>query len=323
MMSSLHIGYVHWNDEGAQFPSAVYIESPQVAPVLIVDVEGNADGFTSGEVALPNFSNLQQENYRITVSNGGTQPLQYKLEASHDWIKVSQQQGNIAYGDDIIVSVDWDQVHEDVTGEVIISSGSHSVKVIVQAQVIQADQIDKFPAMTFVGSNGVIVIEAEHTCERQPADTTYFEVIEKYGRSLSSVKLFPTTAQYEFSEEAPYLEYRFYVGEEGEYTVIVHTAPTNPLTEDSRLPYAVGIDGGEPVKADMLPADFAAGESWHWSESVMNNVHTHDTKHHLTAGVHTLRFYVLHAAIVLQKLVITKDALPYSYFGPQESYFKG
>lgn len=322
MMSSLHIGYVNWNDEGAQFPNAVYIESPNEAPVLIVDVEGNADCFTSGQVALPNFSNLQQENYRITVSNGGTQPLQYRLEASHDWIKASQQQGNIVYGDDIIVSIDWDQVHEDVTGEIIISSGSDSVKVMVQAQVIQADQVDKLPALTFVGSNGVIVIEAEHTCDRQPAEATHFEVIEKYGRSLSSMKLFPTTAQFESSEEAPYLEYRFYVGEEGTYTVIVHTAPTNPLAEENRLPYAVGIDGGEPVKADMLPANFAAGESWDWSESVMNNVHTHATEHHLTAGVHTLRFYILHAAIVLQKLVITKDTLPYSYFGPQESYFK-
>jgi hypothetical protein len=319
MMSSLHIGYVNWNDEGAQFPNAVYIESTQEAPVLIVDVEGNADCFTSGEVELPNFSNLQQENYRITISNGGTQPLQYRLETSHDWIKTSQQQGNIVYGDDIIVSVDWDQVHNDVTGEIIISSGSDSMKVMIQAQVIQVDEL---PSMTFVGSNGVIVIEAEHTCDRQAGEKAHFEVIEKYGRSLSSIKLFPTTAQYESSEAAPYLEYRFYVGEEGTYTVFVHTAPTNPLTEENRLPYAVGIDGGEPVKADMLPANFAAGESWDWSESVMNNIHTHGTEHHLTAGVHTLRFYVLHAAIVLQKLVITKDALPYSYFGPQESYFK-
>lgn len=319
MMSSLHIGYVNWNDEGAQFPNAVYIESTQEAPVLIVDVEGNADCYTSGEVELPNFSNLQQENYRITISNGGTQPLQYRLEASHDWIKTSQQQGNIIYGDDIIVSVDWDQVYEDVTGEIIISSGNDSVKVRVQAQVIQVDEL---PSMTFVGSNGVIVIEAEHTCNRQAGKKAHFEVIEKYGRSLSSMKLFPTTAEFESSEEAPYLEYRFYVGKEGTYTVIVHTAPTNPLTEENRLPYAVGIDGGKPVKADMLPANFAAGESWDWSESVMNNVHTHATEHHLTAGVHTLRFYVLHAAIVLQKLVITKNTLPYSYFGPQESYFK-
>lgn len=319
MMSSLHIGYVNWNDEGAKYPSVTYVEPSQEAPVLIVDVEGNTNGFTSGEVELPTFSNLQQESYRITVSNGGKLPLQYQLEASQDWIMTSRLQGNIEYGDDIIVTIDWDQLHDDMTGEIIITYGNQSVRVIVSARVIQ---VNALPANTFVGSNGVIVMEAEHTSDQHAGEVGHFEVIEKYGRSLSSVKLFPTTAQYESSEEAPYLEYRFYVEEEGSYEVIVHTAPTNPLTEQSRLPYAIGIDGGELVEAEMLPADFAAGESWDWSESVMNNVHTHATEHDLKAGVHTLRFYVLHAAIVLQKLVITKDALPYSYFGPQESYFK-
>lgn len=55
----------------------------------------------------------------------------------------------------------------------------------------------------------------------------------------------------------------------------------------------------------------------------MNNIHTSTTTHKLKKGTHTLHFYGLDAGLVLQKLVLTKNPLPYSYFGPQESFYKG
>ncbi|WP_179032080.1 hypothetical protein [Paenibacillus kribbensis] len=48
-----------------------------------------------------------------------------------------------------------------------------------------------------------------------------------------------------------------------------------------------------------------------------------ETQHPLTAGMHTLRFYVLDTGLVLQKLVLSRKPLPCSYFGPRESFCKG
>ncbi|MNJ04686.1 hypothetical protein D3C73_1655580 [compost metagenome] len=55
----------------------------------------------------------------------------------------------------------------------------------------------------------------------------------------------------------------------------------------------------------------------------MDNIHLAKTCHALTAGVHTLRFYGLDAGLVLQKLVLSTEPLPSSYFGPEESYCTG
>ncbi|MGG4220481.1 glycosyl hydrolase 115 family protein [Paenibacillus jamilae] len=318
MMSSAHIGYVNWNDEGWQYPEFKYIE-PKEKAMMIVDVEGTDGGFTAGTVALPPFTSLQKECYRITVSNAGKQAFAFHLETDADWIKTDPTHGSVLTGETIEVQVDWGRLNVSATGRIIIVCGDQTVKVTVIAEVVHTDNL---PVLTFAEAHGVIAIEAEHTCGREVAGEVHWEIIKGYGRSLSSIKLFPTTALFERIEDAPYLEYRICTAEEQIYTLTVYTAPTNPLGEGRRLKYAVAFDGHQPVLADMLPLEFAAGESRHWSESVMNNIHTSTTQHPLAAGMHTLRLYVLDAGLVLQKLVLSHEPLLCSYFGPEESFCK-
>ncbi|WP_018752438.1 glycosyl hydrolase 115 family protein [Paenibacillus sanguinis] len=322
MMSSAHIGYANWNDEGWQYPAYSYVV-PQKNAWMMVDVEGTLGGFGSGTLALPTFTNVHKESYRVTISHAGEQVLDYCVKPNADWIKLERQQGSYLQGEDLYVSLDWEQVKAPLAGEIVITYGhqpdAQTVRITVHAQIISTDAL---PPMTFVETNGVVVMEAEHTCDRKGGQGAFFEVIEKYGRSLSAVKLFPTTLRYERYQEAPYLSYRLWVAEQGIYTVTVHTAPTNPLTKKGQLPYAIGMDDNEPVIAQLLPAEFVAGESRHWEQAVLNNVHTHATQHVLGSGLHTLRIYVLDAGLVLQRLIVSRVSLPFSYFGPPESYFK-
>lgn len=165
-------------------------------------------------------------------------------------------------------------------------------------------------------------MEAEHAISRVSRGGVEWKIIENYGRTLSAVKMFPTGVCFGRPEKAPYLEYRLFVRHEGEYLLSVFLAPTNHLSPVSGLRYAAGFDGEAPVTADALPPDYEGGNHSNgpWCRAVMDNAHVSVTRHPLTAGQHTLRFYGLDAGLVLQKLVLSRGRCRHPVWGPQESF---
>lgn len=319
MMSSPHIGYTNWNADGWQYPHTSTI-TPGEGSLMIVDVEGTNEAYTSGAAELPAFTNLGKEAYCITISNGGKEAFHYSIDTNADWIKIDGSQGNVQTGTTIRVSANWDRLSAASSGELTITGAGQIVKVIVKAEIIDVSDL---PAMTFVETHGVASMEAEHFAACVPSSRAEWKRIDHYGRTLSSLKMFPTTVSFNHPDEAPYLEYRVNVTEDRAYWLTAYAAPTNNLSKHGRLRYAVSFDGEHPVTADMLPADYDTGYSRSWSNAVMDNIHTTVTTHSLSKGTHTLRIYGLDAGLVLQKLVLSKGPLPYSYFGPGESYYVG
>ena len=319
MMSSAHIGYTAWNDEGWQYPSVNYV-TPEPDYSMIVSVEGSDQAYLSGSANLPAFTNLNKEAYWITISNGGSTEFDYSVSTDADWIVVGKNGGSVLAGDVIEVSLDWDKIKDSSDGVITITAESDKVEVNVKAQVIDIQGLDE---MTFVEAHDYVSIEAEHFTSKESKSGVEWKVIDNYGRSLSSLKMFPTDVSFEKPEDAPYLEYKLYVDEDADYILTTYTAPTNNLSHTSRLKYGVQFDNNTPVIADTLPQDFIAGDSNAWGNAVMANALIKTTPHRLTKGVHTLRFYGLDAGLVLQKLVLSKGPLPASYFGPQESYYVG
>lgn len=320
MMSSAHVGYVNWDAEGWSYPKASTV-IPAKGSVMIVDVEGTEQGYTMGTAALPAFTNLHKESYTITISSGGETGFAYEVACNAEWIRLGKSSGWIETGERIQVTVDWQNVRESVNGEITISGAGGTVKV--QAAVDWIDVLD-VQSMTFIEAHNVVSIEAEHALSRIAKSGVEWRTIENYGRTLSSVKMYPDGVSFGQPEQAPYLEYRVLVHQDGEYSLTAYIAPTNPLSPFSRLKYAAGFDGGIPIIADALPEGFEGGnhDNELWCRAVMNNIHTMTTRHTLSKGIHTLRFYGLDAGLVLQKLVLSASPLPYSYLGPEESYFR-
>lgn len=321
MMSSPHIGYREWAPDSWSYPET-YKVTPENGGCMIVDVAGTEKHYCSGTAVLPVFTNLGKESYSITISNGGNTEFSYSVETSSDWIKVDNMKGSIVTGRTIGVSIDWDKVSNTSTGFITISGAGKMVQVNVTAEVID---INGLPKMTFVEAHDFVSIEAEHVSSNISKANVQWKVLENYGRTLSSVKMFPTTISFEKLEDAPCLEYTIRLNDTCEYALTTYIAPTNNLQEKSRLKYAVAFDGQTPVIADALPKEFAAGSYINdiWCNAVLDNIHIITTKHKLAKGIHTLRFYGLDAGLVLQKLVLSKDELPESYFGPEESFYVG
>lgn len=321
MMSSAHVGYVNWDAEGWSYPEAKTIV-PVKGSQMIVNIEGTEQGYTSGTASLPVFTNLRKESCGITVSNGGDTGFAYEAVNSAEWFRLDKPSGWVEEGETIAVSVDWEKIGESVSGEITITGAGRTVKVNAAADWFDVREV---PPLTFIETHNVISIEAEHALSCVSKSGVEWKIIENYGRTLSSVKMYPDGVSFEQPEHAPYLEYRILVQQDGEYSLTSYLAPTNNLSLTSGLKYAAGFDHGTPVIADALPADFEGGnhDNEPWCRAVMDNIHTRTTRHDLTKGIHTLRFYGLDAGLVLQKLVLSALPLPYSYLGPEESFYTG
>jgi hypothetical protein len=321
IMSSAHIGYKSWNADGWEYPQIRSIV-PEKDSSMIVNFEGVENTCCSEEASLPEFTNLGKESYSISIGNGGSKEFNYTVKASEDWIVVDSTQGSITSGKIIHVTLDWNRVLKTSSGFITITGAGAEVQVNVTVKVIDTQGL---PEMTFVKMHDLVSIEAEHFTKTVSKSGVEWKVIENYGRSLSSLKMFPVVVSFQKPEDAPYIEYNIYVEEEDEYMLTSYTAPTNNLSTDSRLRYAVAFDNENPIIADALPNDYIAGDynNTAWCNAVLENIHIANTKHCLTRGVHTLRFYGIDAGLVLQKLVLSNKTLPTSYFGPDESYYTG
>lgn len=321
MMSSPHIGYTKWCPDGWKYPDVYNIEL-QNKSIMIVDVEGCKEAYVSGTASLPSFVNLNKETYAITISNGGSARFDYNIEVSEEWINIDSIHGSISSEKTINVSIDWSKVKKTSYGLINIFGAGKSVKINITAEVID---IYDLPEMTFVETHNVISIEAEHAANNFSNSKASWNVIENYGRTLSSLKMFPTTISFEDVKDAPYLEYLLTVHEDSEYILTAYISPTNNLKEKSRLKYAVAFDEEKETVADALPDEFITGNCINnfWADSVLNNIHINTTNHKLTKGIHKLHFYGMDAGLVLQKLVLSKEKLPYSYLGPEESFYVG
>lgn len=322
MMSSPHVGYRSWDSNGWAYPTVSRMTPASGSSKMIVDVEGSTTGYTSGTASLQAFTNIGDESYGITISNGGDKSFNYNITTDAAWIKLDNTQGTVSIGKTIGVSVDWSKVSSSSSGVITITGAGQTVKVNVRAEVINTSGLSE---KTFVETHNVISIEAEHTSNRVAKSGQEWKTIDNYGRTLSSVKAYPDDISHTSYTTAPYLEYKIYNNSSANYTLTTYSAPSNNLSKNSRLKFAVSIDGANPIVVDTLPQGFQAGVNSNgpWTNDVSRNAHITTTTVNLTKGTHTMRIYGLDAGLVLQKFVLSNGALASSYYGPEESYYVG
>lgn len=317
MMLSAHFCFENWNDEGWHYPETVEVNVPKDAQ-MYVHAWGADDVLTEGTTELPTFTNVRDERYTITLANAGKTPYDFTTQTS-DFIRLSSTSGTVEKTLTLDVTIDWDKVTENVMGDVVISAGGKQVKVVVNATKIDAAAL---PEKTFVLTDDVVSMEAEHFCDSKEYGEFAWKKLDNYGKTLSSMKIYPTTMNFDEIGKAPALTYRVSVDKDGDYTLRGITAPTNNLEDGRRMRYAVSVDGSEPVVCDTLAEDFFVGAGsggTSWAKGVLENCHTAESSHHLTAGIHEITIYGVDAGLVLQKLVLYRGKLKESFFGPEES----
>ncbi|HOA41627.1 MAG TPA: glycosyl hydrolase 115 family protein [Halanaerobiales bacterium] len=329
MMLQPHIGKANWR--GPEKNTMPGVKEIEILPGsdMGVYLEGALEAIDPEERkgSLPVFSKYTGDEYYLEIFNKKADSFAYTIEVEEAWIKVSKAAGRVEKEERIMVSIDWDQVPlgEDIEGKLIISGTGKDYEVRIQVFNPASPDFAELEEMTFVESKGYISIEAEHYSRKVAVEGISWERLADYGRTLSSMLALPVgDKSFLPPETGPYLEYRLYFFTPGEVEITLYTAPTLNFDRRHGLRYAISLDGGEPVIADLFPVDYDADYSCPpWMQAVLENVHKSRTRHLVKEkGYHSLRIQMVDPGIVFQKIVIDTGGVKPSYLGPPESYFR-
>lgn len=179
----------------------------------------------------------------------------------------------------------------------------------------------------FVDTMGYLSIEAAHYVNSVPGNykdrQVKFENLQGYGKTNSAMKAFPSDACTVPGQDAPYLEYQFVLEESGTYEAEFYMQPSNPVTRENQLLYAVRINEEMTETVNAVEKDYQVGDQAEkWAEGVLSQIRRQTVSIKCRAGFNTLRVYHVTPGFVLEKIVIYPmgEKPEESYLGPAETY---
>jgi hypothetical protein len=320
MMDQTHIGYTFWNEPPVNaMPKVTEIEIPAAAQ-LGVAVEGSSLAWpgSAGEATLLPFDSFNQQRRYIDVFNRGREPFEFSIAKSAPWIVLSDSNGTIGKEKRLWVSVDWDKVPFGRAGGTVKVSRGSEQEVVVNVSAVHPNDPTRKSLDGFVETDGYVSIEAVHYTKKIDAPAARWEKIDDLGRTLSSMSVFPVTAESVTPpQNSPRLEYKLYLFDPGAVEVEAILAPTLNFVPGRGLRYAISFDDEAPQIVDAL----AHNTVQDWGTSVKDGVRKVKSTHSLSGtGYHTLKFKMVDPGVVLQKLVVNLGGVKPSYLGPPESY---
>jgi len=326
MMDQTHIGYTGWRDPPTNVMPAVAELSIPDAAAMGVAVEGSASVWPGPAQypVLPEFDVYNQQRRYIDVFNRGKTAFDFTASTSSPWIVLSADHGTIQKEQRLWVTIDWEKAPKgSSTGGISITranagagAGADSVKIKVEA--FNPAEPARASLNGFVEADGYVSIEAEHYTGRTGQDSSHWEKIADYGRTLSGMTVFPVTARSVLPPAAsPCLEYQTYLFDSGKVEAEAILGPTLNFVPGRGLRYAISFDDQPPQVVDAL----AQNSVEDWSTSVKDSVRKGTSEHTLaSAGYHTLTFCMVDPGVVLEKLVLNLGGVRPSYLGPPESF---
>lgn len=343
MQMAQHIGFTRWNEDDYRYPVIMSVE-PAHRPRLSVSRRDEERTATKvyGEpmvIGIPDFQYAGCEEVVLEVANTGRGSLHYRImqeggagirETLPKWLAVFPEEGEVETLQEVTLRCSRELLPEE--GEkvrLIVEAEDTRVAVEITGRAVPgADKgktagEPKLPEMTFLERRGIIAISAEHYCGKTDTAQGSFRKMEKYGKYGCGMKVFPSTAAFGEEEEKPELIYRFRAESAGEYQIDILTAPVNPLVNGEGLHLLVTGGQGETVKAEVLPADYRAGDNGDakWCAGALNQEHRTGVTLFLEEGVQELVIGALEAGTVLEKILVYRKgvSVPPSYFGPEET----
>lgn len=175
-------------------------------------------------------------------------------------------------------------------------------------------------AKVFYEMNGYVSMEAANYTKAIHTSGVQWKIIPDIGKTASGISSFPVTASAQpASANSPQLQYEIYTYDTGIAKLQLYFSPTLPFNNVG-LQYAVSVDDQKPQIIN-LHKDY--NERTTWNKWVADNIIIQTSEHRISKpGKHTVKYWLVDPAIVLQKLVIDFGGAKQSYLGPPETAMK-
>ncbi|HEX3356635.1 MAG TPA: glycosyl hydrolase 115 family protein [Tepidisphaeraceae bacterium] len=332
LMDQTHLGYTFWNESRLNtMPAVTEVIVPERAELGIA-IEGlriSPWRGIPGGITLPTFDVFNRQRFYIDVFNRGSRPFNFTVSPGDSWIVVNQEHGTCGEDQRIWVSVDWAKVPSGTMQSVVkvrrdgATPDEEDHSTSVKVRVFNPESPARESVKGFVEANGYFSIEAEHFSRKVDAGSVRWERIADYGRTLSSMTIFPVTAASVMlrsvtpPQNSPCLEYSMYLFHRGKLKVHTIVAPTLNFVPGRGVRFGVSFDDQAVQIVDLLEKNSQKD----WEKSVEDNVRTIVSEHTISgAGYHMLKIWMVDPGVVVQKLVIDTGGLKASYLGPPESF---
>jgi hypothetical protein len=324
LMDAVHVGWTAWNPPPKNnMPYVKDLEIPAEANMGAA-VEGSMSVWpsSSSEAALAKFDVFNQQKRYIDVFNRGKSPFEFSAKTSEPWIVLSDANGIVDKEMRLWVSIDWSKAPAgEANGFVKIAGNDKEISVKVNS--FNPAEPNKTSLDGFVEADGYVSIEAEHYTKKVDACPARWEKIDNLGRTLSSMTIFPVTAESVTPpKDSPCLEYKMYLFGAGKIEVESIVAPTLNFVPGRGLRYAVSLDEQPPQVIEIVPANFIALHgNMDWEKTVADSTRYVKSTHTVPqAGWHTLKIWMVDPGVVLEKIIVNTGGVKPSYLGPPESW---
>ena len=154
-------------------------------------------------------------------------------------------------------------------------------------------------------------IEAPHFHRKNDIGGASWKEIRGYGKTLGSLKVFPVLAEFATEQDAPSVEYDFYLFDGGEYELQLFTAPNNPVVSQGKMRVAVQLNDGERMLCNTIPDEgYVPWLSPGWEHGVLEQIHKSTMSVSLNKGVNKLVIRGVDPAVVLEKIQLMRKDRP-------------
>lgn len=317
-----HTGFTKWNEDGCRLPFRCTTELLEKAQLIVsrpcehyVAVKNYG---TPDRIEIKDFLYPGTDYVKLEIDNGGKESFECTLKQdSCRWIKTEWHKANVASQEILVIFCNRNKLPDEPQKHTIYIMGAEA-EVAVDIWGWKMN-ISGFPKGTFFEKNGIVAMYAGHASYNLPGSNSCWEVLSNYGKLGSAYKAVPAV----YKPKPPVLGYYFVVMNQGVYFIEIWSAPSNPLSVNSRISFGLTVNNKEFGEVPSIQEDYKAGDpdNAEWSNGVMEQIHKTKLQASLNQGLNKIEISAVSTEFVLEGLFISAEPLKESYLGPQESYY--
>ncbi|MCI9079643.1 MAG: hypothetical protein HFH68_12120 [Lachnospiraceae bacterium] len=321
-----HTGFIKWNDDGCRLPVRCTVEPLQQAQLIVSvpdsEITAVKNYGTPDRIEIKDFLYPGIKCVKILISNGGKEGFECSIRQreSCKWIKTSWDKKMVNVQKTLVISCNTTKLPGLPEKHTIYITGAGAeVAVDIWGQKIN---LSGFPKGTFFERNGYVSMPAPYVSYITEGNGKKWELLSNYGKIGSAYKVFPSNNTK--SKKTAVLGYNFVVMEAGWYYLEIWSAPSNPVSQESRISFGLSLNNKDYGGLPSVRRSFQAGnpDNEEWADAVLNQCRRTDIKVNLNQGINKIEIYASSDEFVLEGLFISREHLKESYTGPEASYCK-